>query len=126
MLHPFDGFVAGDHHLGDAVAGMDFEWLAAEVLEDDADFTAIAGIDCCRAVGERDRMLQSESATRADLRLEARQQFDRQTGWNQFRFAGSEGDRFDRVQVHAGIFFRTMRVAGNDRIIAQTSDAEAV
>ncbi len=126
MFHPLDRFVAGDHHLRDAIAGMDFERFAAEVLQNDADLAAITWIDGGGAVWQGDGMLQSESAAGANLRFETGGQFDGKAGRHKLRFVRREGDCFDGVKVHAGIFFGAVGVAGNDGVFTQAPDLQSV
>ena len=64
--------------------------LAAEVQQNDADLAAIAGVDGGGAVGQRDRVLQRQTAAGADLRLVAGRQLDRQSGGHRPRHAGLE------------------------------------
>ena len=101
---------------------MDFERIAAEVLQDHTDLAAIAGVDGCGAVRERDRMLQGEAAAGTDLRFETGRQFDTEAGRDQLCFARRERCRFDCVQIHAGVFSRAVGIAGNDGVFPEFAD----
>jgi len=125
-FHPFDSFVAGNHYLGDAVARMDFEGFAAEVLQDDTDLTAIAGIDGGGTIRQRDRMLQGQSTAWPDLGLEARRELDGQTSRDQLRIARRERHGFDGVQVHTCVFVGPVGVARNDGVVAQFTNFQSV
>ena len=124
-LRPFHGFVAGDDDLRrDPVAGMNGIRLAAQIQEDDAQFSAIAGVNGARGVGNGDGMLERQSAARPHLGFVARRHFDGQAGRNQSWNAGLQGGGFDGAQVHAGVFRRTVGIGGKDgrRIHSLDSD----
>src|SRR6185312_10621926 len=69
---PLHGFITRDNHLGDPVAAMHDIMILAEVEQDDADLAAITRVDGRRAIGQRDGVIECQSAARADLRLAAR------------------------------------------------------
>jgi hypothetical protein len=87
---PLDRFIARDDHLRNAVAAIDGVILRAEVEQNDADLTAIAGIDGCRAVGQGDGVLERETAAGADLRFTAGRQLHGETGRHKLWHAGRE------------------------------------
>src|SRR5476651_664295 len=58
-----------DHQLGDALAALEHECLAAEIGEDDVNLAAIVGIDRAGAVEHGDAVLEGEARARPDLPL---------------------------------------------------------
>ena len=121
---PFDGFIAGDDHLGDAVAGVYLVILFSEVQQDHADFAAIAGIDGGRTVRQRNGVFERQAAARADLRLMAGRQLNREAGGYELRNAWFECHLFGRAQIEARVFQRTVRVLGQISFVAQALDSD--
>ena len=107
-----DCFVLGDHHLGDAVSGLDYEGVLAEVQEDDFDFAAVGGVDGAGGVGDCDGVLEGEAGAGADLGLKAWGEFDREAGGYGVGLVGMNRDFFDAAEVHAGVFFGAVGVDG--------------
>src|SRR6185437_8998075 len=69
--------------LGDARAARHRKRLPSVVNEQNPDFAAIIGVDGSRRVEHGDALFQRQPRARPDLALEARRQFDRESGRDQ-------------------------------------------
>src|SRR5947209_11434241 len=58
-----------DDELGDALAALQHDGLAAEIGEDDVDLATIIGVDRAWAVEHGDAVLEGEARARPDLTL---------------------------------------------------------
>ena len=67
--------VACNNHLGNAFTVIDDEIRVGKVHEQHHEFTAVVGIYRSRSVENRDAMLQSKSAARANLCLPYRKRY---------------------------------------------------
>ena len=87
------------------------------VDEDDADLSAVAGVDGAGRVQHGDGVAQGETAARPYLALGARRQLDGETGADQPGLAGRNLDVGRREQVEAGVAgVRARREAGARRV----------
>ena len=112
---PFNGFVPCYHHLRDAIARVNVIGLGAKIEQDDSNFTAISRVDGRRRIGHRDRIFQRQTAAGTDLRLITRRQFDSDPGCHQARHSGRQSRMFDRAQVEARVFLRSVGIFRNGR-----------
>src|SRR5260221_14327057 len=64
-----DGAARRDDQLGDALAALQHDRLAAEIGEDDVDLAAIIGVDRARAVEHSESVFEGEAGARPDLPL---------------------------------------------------------
>lgn len=76
---PFGLLVAGDDHLGNALAVLDEERLVGEIDKDDADLATIVGIDGAGSVEDGDAVLDGKTTAGAHLSLVARRQSHEET-----------------------------------------------
>ena len=92
-LNNFRLLMSGDNHLGDTLAVVDDEVLLREVDEDDANLTAVVGINGAGRVEHRDTLLQRQSATRTHLCFIAGRQLHEKACLHQSALEGFEDDR---------------------------------
>ena len=92
-LYDFGLLVAGDDHLGDALAVVDDEVFLREVDEDDAYFAAVVGVDGAGRVEHRDALLQRQSAAGPHLRFVAHWQLHEKPRLHEPAFHGLQRNR---------------------------------
>ena len=122
---PFHCVIARHHHLRNAVARRQVYRFPTQILHNHANLPAIAGVDGSRAVRQCNPVLQRESAAGADLRFKARRQFDCDAGGDKRDLSGRNGCGGDGIQIHAGVFVRTMRIAGNSGVGVEAVNADS-
>lgn len=94
---PFRLLVAGDDHLGDALAVLDEKRLVGEVDKDDADLATIVGIDGAGSVENCDAVLDGKAAARTNLSLVARRQSHEEARGDKAALQGLQ--RYGRLDV---------------------------
>src|ERR1035438_3075351 len=109
-LQPLHRLIARQNHLRDPVPGVDGVRLTPQIQQDHAHFAAIPGVNRPRRVGNRDRVLQRQTATRPHLRFVSRRNLDGETGRHQARRPGFQHDVLHRVQIHAGVLVWSVSV----------------
>ena len=96
--------VAGDDHLGDALAVAYDEILLREVYQYHTYLAAVVGVDGAGRVEDGDALLQCQAAARTHLRLVARRQLHEETRLHQSSFHRLQCNRSleqIRPQIHA-------------------------
>lgn len=95
-----------DHHLCDPHAAGDDEILLTEIDQQHLHFAAIIAVDRAGRVEAGNAILESKAGAWADLRLEARWDFENEAGWHQSPLARSKrqwlGVRHGGTKIHAG------------------------
>ncbi len=103
---------------------MDLIGRGSEVEQNHVNLAAIAGVDGGRRVGKGDGVFEREAAARADLRFEARREFDGEPGGHERGLVGLEHDIRCGMEVEPGVFVRTVGVAGKLSLGAETADSD--
>ena len=85
-FNPVYTFVAGDYHLGDALARLDGLWFVRQVHDDTFYFTAIITVDGARRIEHRESAFGCKAAARTDLGFIATGQLDEQSRWDERPF----------------------------------------
>ena len=104
-----------NHHLRDPVAAPDREGFLPVIEDDHPDFAAIAGVDGSRRIGQSDVVLQRQSATGANLRLESRRQLQKYSGRDQYAAANRKLHVAPAAQIKGGVI--TVR-PGRNQVVA--------
>ena len=94
------------HHIG----------LGSEIEKNHANLAAISRVYGGGRVRQRDGVLESESAARPYLRLKTRLQFNAEPGGHSLRDVGKQRSVLHGVKIHAGILFRSVGIAGDNRV----------
>lgn len=115
LFEVFDNFEAGvdhrhEHHLRDAIAGLDGEGLLAAVPAGDEELALIIRIDQAYEVAEHDAMFMAEPRARQDHRRHvAVGHVHRETRRDEVRFAGL----YVQMLVETGAQIQARRAAGS-------------
>ena len=84
--------MTGDNHLGDALAVVDNEILAAEIDKNNAYFATVVGVDGAGRIEDCDTLFQSQSTAGTHLSLVACGQLHEEARLHQSALKGFESD----------------------------------
>ena len=115
---PFCLLVAGDDHLGNALAVLDDKRLVREIDKDDAYLATIVGINSAGSIEHSDAVLDGKATARTHLSLVTRRQSHEQTRRNKAALQGLQlygrldiGTKVHTSRLRRGILRQWMMTA---------------
>ena len=116
-LYPLNRLISRHNHLRDTLPRLDDKCLFPEIMEDDPHFATVTRVNGSRCIRKRDAILQRQPAAWSQLRLVSGRQLNCDTCRHQPGIARRKNYRLHRIEVHARIFVRPVRITRQNRIV---------